>query len=204
MRLGGNGIRGWGGGLVGVGSGLRGVVGGLAPPAPVLAAAVGVPLAAGWVRRGRGGRRVNVGGGRGRRRGRRSAAHGAEPLLLRGLRGLLGRRLGRLAVVLLHLRRPTRGRGRAPRALRHRHHHLPLRHHHRHGAPAVGRPLLLLLPGVLHHGHVHHLVRARGGSRVGMASLSVRAVGREPRALRWIHDASPDAPRSAGAITTTF
>ena len=39
---------------------------------------------------------------------------------------------------------------------------------------------------------------------MGMASLSVRAVGREPRALRWIHDASPDAPRSAGAITTTL
>ena len=193
--LGGNGIRGWGGALVGVGFGSRRRVGGLGPPAPVLAA-VPVPLAAGGVRRGRGGRRVDVGGGRGRRRGRRSAAHGAEPLLLLGLLGRLGRRLLLLAVVLLHLRRPTRGRGRAPPALRHRHHHLPLRHHHRHGAPAVGRPLLLLLllllPGVLHHGDVHHLVRARGGSRLRLVSLPVRAGGREPRALRWIHDASPE------------
>ena len=143
--------------------------------------------------------RRRVVGGRGRRRGRRSTAHGAEPSLMWGRLGRGCGLLPLLAVVLLHLRAPSRGRGCAPRALRHRHHHLPLRHHHRHRSvrSRLLRPSLLRLARVLlHDRHVHHLVRPRRWVLVPrrLVSLPGRAVGCEPGALRWIHDTAPARP----------
>ena len=141
---------------------------------------------------------------RGRRRGRRSTAHGAEPSLMWGRLGRGCGLLPLLAVVLLHLRAPSRGRGCAPRALRHRHHHLTLRHHHRHRSvrSRLLRPSLLRLARVLlHDRHVHHLVRPRRWVLVPrrLVSLPGRAVGCEPGALRWIHDTAPARPVEWGA-----
>ena len=128
-----------------------------------------------------GGRRRRAGGG-----GGRSAAH-SEPLPLLLLLGRLGRRLPLLAGVAASFAQPAAAG--APRALRHRHHHLPC-------AIIIGTGprrasislLLLLLPGYCTTVR-HHLVRP-GGVRAWLASTHVPGT-----TCKVIHDADPECGR---------